>query len=162
MAAINLPLALPILPARALATVPLQGVNYNLGETIGWPQLVATVAHIYRSLPPAERSSTTIVTGNYGEAGAFDRYGRSFGLPQVYSGHNNYWWWGPPKPATGTTIAVGLASPMLRHYFGSVALAQRFHNAQGVDNDEEGTYIWLCRDQKKPWPTIWGHFRHYG
>jgi 4-amino-4-deoxy-L-arabinose transferase-like glycosyltransferase len=162
LAAIDLPLALPILPARALATVPLQGINYNLGETIGWPQLVATVAHIYRSLPPAERSSTTIVTDNYGEAGAFDRYGGSFGLPQAYSGHNNYWWWGPPKPATGTTIAVGLASPMLRHYFGSVTLAQRFHNAQGVDNDEEGTYIWLCRDQKKPWPEIWGQFRHYG
>ena len=161
VAAIGLPLSLPILPATALAKVPLQALNYNLGETIGWHQLVATVAHIYRSLPPSERSSVTIVTGNYGEAGAIDRYGGSFDLPRAYSGHNNYWWWGSPKPATGTTIAIGLDGPQLRRYFGRVTLVQRFHNSQGVENDEDGTSIWLCRNQKKPWPAIWGQFRHY-
>jgi 4-amino-4-deoxy-L-arabinose transferase-like glycosyltransferase len=161
-AAIDLPLSLPILPAKALATIPLQALNYNLGETIGWPQLVAAVARIARSLPPSERSSLTIVTDNYGEAGAFDRYGAAMGLPQAYSGHNSYWWWGPPKPSTGTTIALNIDRPLLRRYFDHVTLAARFRNAEGVDNDEEGAFIWLCRGQKKPWPTIWGRFRHYG
>ncbi|MEA2508505.1 MAG: hypothetical protein QOG21_587 [Actinomycetota bacterium] len=161
-AAIDLPLALPILPARALATVPLQALNYNLGETIGWPQLVGKVAHIYRSLPRSERSSVTIVTDNYGEAGAFARYGAAMGLPNAYSGHNSYWWWGSPKPAIGTTIALNIDRPLLRRYFDQVTLAARFHNAQGVDNDEEGAFIWLCRGQKKPWPMIWDRFRHYG
>jgi 4-amino-4-deoxy-L-arabinose transferase-like glycosyltransferase len=46
IALINLPLSLPILPASALAKVPLQNLNYNLGETIGWRQLVSRVARV--------------------------------------------------------------------------------------------------------------------
>jgi len=90
---VNLPLSLPILPASALAAVPLQKINYNVGEEIGWPDLVAEVAHVYLSLPQEQRSSVAIVTGNYGEAGAIDRYRSAFGLPRAYSGHNSYWWW---------------------------------------------------------------------
>ena len=33
------PVALPVLPARALHTVPLQKINYDLGEEIAWPPL---------------------------------------------------------------------------------------------------------------------------
>lgn len=163
LAVIGLPLSLPVLPATALADVPLQNVNYNLGETIGWPDLVSTVARVYRSLPPAERARTAIVTGNYGEAGAVARYGRAFGLPAAYSGHNNEWLWGPPSPAKGTTIAVGFWDPrVLAPYFSSVTLAARIHNRGGVENDEEGAPLWICRGQRAPWPRIWPAFRHYG
>src|ERR1700760_655760 len=34
--AIGSPIGLSVLPARALHTVPLQKINYDLGETIGW------------------------------------------------------------------------------------------------------------------------------
>jgi 4-amino-4-deoxy-L-arabinose transferase-like glycosyltransferase len=159
---IDLPISVPILPAAALATLPLQKLNYNLGETIGWQQLVATTARIYRSLPSSERSSVAIVTGNYGEAGAIDRYGGALDLPRAYSGHNSYWWWGPPHPSTGSTIAVGLSRPLLMTYFRRVVLVQRFHDSQGIENDEYGTLIWLCRGQQRPWPAIWPSFRHYG
>ena len=33
------PVALPVLPARALHAVPLQKINYDLGEEIAWPRL---------------------------------------------------------------------------------------------------------------------------
>ena len=52
---LGMPVSLPVLPASVLATVPLQGVNYNLGEVIGWPQLTSAVARVYRSLPESER-----------------------------------------------------------------------------------------------------------
>ena len=39
-AMITLPVALPVLPARALHSVPLQKINYDLAETIGWPKQV--------------------------------------------------------------------------------------------------------------------------
>ena len=84
--AVGLPISLPVLPARVLHTVQLQKINYDLGETISWPQQVALVAREYGALPAAERSRTTILTGNYGEAGAVDRYGRGLGLPAVYAG----------------------------------------------------------------------------
>ena len=39
-----------------------------------------------------------------------DRYGPSLGLPQVYSGANNYWLWGPP-PASDTAAVLISADP---------------------------------------------------
>lgn len=50
-----LPLALPVLPASAVAAANLQKINYNLGEEIGWPELVHEVADVWRSLPADER-----------------------------------------------------------------------------------------------------------
>ena len=161
-AAIGLPVSLPVLPAHALAAVPLQKLNYNLGEEIGWPELVRTVALVYRSLPRRERARAAIVTGNYGEAGAVDRYGPALGLPPAFSGHNSYWWWGPPRPSRGVTIAVGFGRSGLSPYFSDVRLAARIHNGAGVQNDEQGQPVWLCLDQRVPWPRIWPRFRHYG
>jgi 4-amino-4-deoxy-L-arabinose transferase-like glycosyltransferase len=44
--------ALPLLPAAALHTVPLQKINYDLAESIAWPKQVALVAREYHALPP--------------------------------------------------------------------------------------------------------------
>ncbi len=165
LAVLTLPLSLPVLPPRLLAAVPLQKVNYNLGEEVGWPELVHTVANVYDSLPPSERHTTVIVTGNYGEAGAIDRYGPALGLPAAFSGHNGFWWWGPPRPSTGTAIIVGFGDgdrPYLLSLFASVKRAATIRNTHGVQNDEEGMPVWLCRDQKLPWPQIWAQFRSYG
>lgn len=160
---LNLPLSLPILPARALHTVPLQDINYNLGETVGWQELVAEVGRAYDSLAPAERASAVIVTANYGEAGAIDRYGPAIGLPGAFSGHNSYWWWGPPTPSIGVAILVGFDEPgELTPYFRRLSLAGRVSNSQGVANDEEGAPIWIGREQRSPWPAIWADFKVYG
>jgi hypothetical protein len=160
--AVMLPVALPVLSPAELGKVQLQRVNYNLGETIGWPQFTATVARVWRSLPPSERSRAVIVTGNYGEAGAIDEYGHRFGLPGAYSGHNSYWWWGPPKPALGTTVAVGFDPRGLRPYFESVRTVAVFRNPWGVEDDEEGVRMLVCTGQRAPWPQIWRWFMHYG
>jgi hypothetical protein len=161
--AIGLPLSLPLVPAKALATVPLQTLNYDIGEEIGWQQLVETVARVWRSLPAGERATAVIVAANYGEAGAIDRYGPALGLPGAFSGHNSYWWWGPPTPSLGATVAVGFdASSELLPYFASVTQAATIHNGLGVANDEEGAPVWICRGQRAPWPRIWPQFKDYG
>jgi hypothetical protein len=156
-----LPVALPVLSPAALADVPLQNVNYNLGEEVGWHELVREVTSVDRALPPAQRDAAVILTSNYGEAGALERFG-SASLPRVYSGHNSYSWWGPPVPNLGTTIAIGLDRDELTPYFSSVKLAARIHNRYGVDNDEEGAPVWVATGQKSPWSKIWPRFRHYG
>jgi hypothetical protein len=43
---------------------------------------------------------------------------------------------------------VNIDRPLLRRYFQRVSLAARFHNSQGVENDEEGAYIWLPRTEE--------------
>ncbi len=55
-AAVSAVIALPLLPAAALARFPVQKVNYDLGEEIGWPSQVALVARAYDSLPASERA----------------------------------------------------------------------------------------------------------
>ena len=64
-------IALPVLPARDAG--PVIAVNPDVGETIGWPDLVATVAGVRQRLP--RTAQVVILTENYGEAGAIDRFG---------------------------------------------------------------------------------------
>ena len=39
------------------------------------------VADVYAALPAQDKPHTVLLTGNYGEAGALDRYGKALGLP---------------------------------------------------------------------------------
>jgi hypothetical protein len=155
------PVALPVLPARALHTVPLQKINYDLGEEIAWPRLVALVARQYGAVPTAQRARTTILAGNYGEAGAIDRYGPGDGLPQVYSGANNFWLWGPPPAADSAAIAVNVDPALLRREFAHVRLVATFWNGLGVDDDEQGVPVYLATGLRTSWNQAWPAFREY-
>jgi hypothetical protein len=161
MGLVSLPLALPVLPTSALATVPLQNVNYNLGEVVGWPQFARTIAGVVQSLPSSEQQSVVLFTGNYGEAGAIDRFGPALGLPQAYSGHNNYWWWGPPRQTGGVTVAVGFDRGYLSRFFSHVTQAATIDNGLGVENDEQGEVVWVCSGRRASWSALWPRLRHY-
>ncbi|HEY2287173.1 MAG TPA: glycosyltransferase family 39 protein, partial [Streptosporangiaceae bacterium] len=161
-AALSAPVALPLLPARALHVVPLQKINYDLGEEIGWPSLVALAAREYRALPAAQRARTTILTGNYGEAGAIGRYGPGDGLPQAYSGANNFWLWGPPPAADSAAIAVNVDPALLRREFTHVRRVATFWNGLGVADDEQGVPVFLATGLRSSWARAWPAFREYG
>jgi Dolichyl-phosphate-mannose-protein mannosyltransferase len=160
-AVIAAPVTLPVLPTRALHTVPVQKINYDLGEEIGWPELAALVAREYRALPAGQRRHTTILTGNYGEAGALGRYGPGLGLPRPYSGANNFWLWGPPPAADTTAIAVNLDPAFLRREFRRVALAATFWNGLGVSDDEQGAGVYVVTGLRSSWARAWPAFRKY-
>ena len=159
---ISAPVALPVLPARALHTIPLQKINYDLGEEISWPSLVALVAREYQARPAAQRARTTILTGNYGEAGAIERYGPGDGLPQAYCGANNFWLWGPPPAAATAAIAVDVDPALLHREFAHVRQIATFRNGLGVDDDEQGAPVYLATGLKITWAAAWPAFRRYG
>jgi hypothetical protein len=155
------PVALPVLPAQALHTVPLQKINYDLGEEIAWPRLVALVARQYRAVPAAQRARTAILAGNYGEAGAIERYGPGDGLPQVYSGANNFWLWGPPPAADSAAVAVNVDLALLRREFAHVRRVATFWNGLSVDDDEQGVPVYLATGLRTSWSRAWPAFREY-
>jgi hypothetical protein len=159
--AVAAPVALSALPARVLHTVPLQKINYDLGEEIAWPRLVALVAREYAWMPGPLRRQATILTGNYGEAGAIDRYGPGLGLPQVYSGANNFWLWGPPPAADSAAIAVNVDPGLLRREFARVRLLATFSNGLGVSDDEQGAPIYVATGLRSSWAQAWPAFRNY-
>jgi hypothetical protein len=160
-ALIAAPVTLPVLPARALHTVPVQKINYDLGEEIAWPKLVALVSREYHARPAAQRRQTAILTGNYGEAGAIDRYGPGLGLPQAYSGANNFWLWGPPPAADTAAIAVNLNPAFLHREFRHVRRATAFWNGLGVSDDEQGVPVFVATGLRSSWARAWPAFRDY-
>ncbi|HEY7016709.1 MAG TPA: glycosyltransferase family 39 protein [Streptosporangiaceae bacterium] len=159
--ALAVPVTLAVLPARTLHTVPLQKINYDLGEEIAWPKLAALVAREYRALPASQRQRTTILTGNYGEAGAIERYGPGLGLPPVYSGANNFWLWGPPPAPDTAAIAVNVDPALLRREFTRVRRVATFWNGLGVSDDEQGAEVFVATGLRSSWAQAWPAFRDY-
>jgi 4-amino-4-deoxy-L-arabinose transferase-like glycosyltransferase len=150
-------IALPVLPADSAD--PVIAANPDVGETIGWPDLVRTVAGVAKRLPDPRRA--VILTSNYGEAGAIDRYGPALGLPRAYSGHNAYGDWGPPPDGSAPVIAVGLRPADVARLRGCRRVA-RIDNRAGVDNDEAGEAVLLCRGPTRPWSQEWNALRRLG
>jgi 4-amino-4-deoxy-L-arabinose transferase-like glycosyltransferase len=113
------PMVLPILaPDRITPYMEALGIKIPRTETtmegrlpqyfsdqFGWPEMVASVADVYNSLPPDQRTNTAILAGNYGGAGAIDFFGPHYGLPKSISAHQNYYYWGP-RQYTGETIIL--------------------------------------------------------
>ncbi len=153
--------ALPIVPAGVLHTIPLQQINYDLAETIGWQQQVMLVGRVYRALPPPRRATTTILAGNYGEAGALARYGPAAGLPTAYSGANNFWYWGPPPAGDRSVIAVNLDPALLHRLFTSVRQVAVFHNGLRVADDEQGATIYLATGLRGSWASAWPQLKDF-
>ncbi len=163
-AAIASLISLPVLPAAALARFPVQKINYDLGEEIGWPSQVKLLAGVWLALPAAERQQTTLLAGNYGEAGAVDRYGASFGLPPVYSGDNNFWLWGPPPARDTNAVAIGFdpaLGALLRREFAHVTKVAVYHNSMNVADDEQGAVIYVATGLRSSWATAWPAFRDF-
>jgi 4-amino-4-deoxy-L-arabinose transferase-like glycosyltransferase len=157
-------LTLPVYPVKWLAHTPQPAINADAAEMVGWPGFTAEVARVYRALPTTERSRATLVMGNYGEAGALDRYGPALGLPRAYSGHNGFWYFGRPSDTGGATIFVGPdaaeGAAYLRRFWTDVTVAGRIDNGVGLDNEEQGKPVWLCRGQRAPWTTLWPQLKH--
>ncbi len=128
----------------------------------GWSELAATVARVYRALPPDQRAQTAIVASNYGEAAAIDFFGKPYGLPPALSGHNNYWLWGPRGYSGNVVIDVNGdcgrgSAPGL---FSTARLAARF-DPPWVISYEQNVPIMICTGIRTPLTTIWPTLKNY-
>ncbi len=156
------PLFTPMLPETTAVALHLDTANKDLGGMMGWPHVVAQVAGVFDSLPASDRSTATILTGNYGEAGAINFWRDRYGLPKAISGHNTYWWWGYDDLKGGPVIAVDIPRSVLERYWGDVQMAGTLgSDGVTIDPQERGNVIWICRDQKVPWQSIWPNLRVY-
>ena len=72
---INATLMIPVLPVQVMTRSPIADVNYDGGETAGWPEFVGPVAGVVNNLPADERDCVVLLTGNHGEVGAIDHFG---------------------------------------------------------------------------------------
>ena len=157
-AAVSMTLALPVIPVGSLHDTPVADISDDVVETVGWPAFVRTVANVYERLPAGERETAVIFTGNYGEAGAIDRFGAAYGLPRAYSGHNAYARFGVPPDGAGPVILVGYATPTTD--FVDCRAAAVVDNGVDLENEEQGGTVFVCARPRKPWSEIWPSLRH--
>ena len=170
---IGWPFGMPVMPVEtfiayeeALGAVPKKTENVALSklsqqysDMFGWPEMTATVARVYNSLPAEERPKCGILTRNYGEAGAIDYFGRAYGLPGAISGHQNYWLWGPGPDTGECLIVVGYTRAQLEQWFGSVTQAAETYHPYAI-SFENHRPIWLCRQPKfRTLPDVWPQFK---
>jgi hypothetical protein len=161
--AVSALVALPLLPVRVFGNTFIPAANQAARDTVGWPTYVRQVADVVDGLTPAERAATVIVTGNYGEAGAIDRFGPALGLPPVYSGQNELHNLGPPSESALHVVFV-LQAPIatVAYAFGSCERAAKLDNGLGVANEEnDEAVLYVCRNRLLSWAELWPRVQHY-
>jgi hypothetical protein len=131
---------------------------------IGSPDLVRMAAHVYTSIPEAERERTVLITGDYGEAGAIEVYGSALDLPAAISGMYSDWLRGCGDPLPTSVIVLGFDSYEAASIIGTCEMAGRVKNAFGILNEEPEDHPWicLCRKLARPWPEVWPRLKDFG
>lgn len=122
----------------------------------GWDRLVATVTDTVHRLPAGERRDLVIVTQNYWQAAALERFG-SGTLPDVYSPNRGYGYFGPPPDSASTVLYVGVDDPStaLRTKFAEATPVARIDERLGFPSVDRGVTVWHCRFASEPWSRAW-------
>ncbi len=170
-----LPVTLPVLPVdtylRYQAHLPFEvprsehkhmgaALPQHYADEFGWPEMVAEVARVYKSLPEAERANTAIYANNYGEAGAIDFFGTQYGLPKAICPHQSYYLWGPRDYSGQVMILIGSANAEdAKPFFESVESAATVDNSYALPS--ENRPILLCRGLKTPLRDLWPRLKDW-
>ena len=104
---------------------------------------------------PTGRETAVIPTSNYGEAGAVQRYGARYGLPNSHSGQNQLYYQARPPESVSVVVMVGAQLHEARAHFRSCRTVGYLDNGLGVDNEEQAQPIAVCRRPVGGWPTVW-------
>jgi hypothetical protein len=156
-AIVGIVLMKPIVPINSRLWKITSDINGEVVEMVGWHDLTTQVTGIYANIPADEKPRTAILAGNYGEAGALELYGGTYGLPPVISGSNSMWARGYGDPPPETVILVGFDSRYSSQFFKECKPVGRVTNRYGVINEESSnhTILYVCRQPRNPWPEMW-------
>ncbi len=170
-----IPLALPVLPVNAyisysekLGIKPSSSENKKLSELpqfyadmFGWKNMAATVSRVYDSLSPAEKTKAVVFAMNYGEAGSLEYYKKDYPLPEVISGHNNYWLWGYNHSIKDPIIII-LGGRLEDHLktCDSVRTAAVIQSKYAMPY-ETNLPVFICKGMKYPISEIWSRVKNF-
>ena len=169
------PLAMPVLPVETFirysnlfgggAEVKTERLEtaelpQQFADQFGWENLAATVAGVYRALPPEEQAKACIFGGNYGETDAINFFGKAYGLPQAISGHNQHFLWGPGNCTGEVVIIVGVPKQYLENLFNTVTVADAARCKYCMPY-ESNLPVLVCRGLKMPIKEFWPRVRNY-
>lgn len=121
----------------------LHATTQDYADMLGWEDLAKYASTAYQSIPKEERSQTTIIAGNYGQAGAIQHFSNKYDLPDPVSLSSSFALWSPNTIQTKHII-------MIDDDIGDLAEAFREKIQIGELNDpyarEKGTVVYLLSD----------------
>jgi hypothetical protein len=145
-------LGLPVLPLQVLGDTPVPELNLTAQDQVGWRTYVEQIREVARSA-----GVDVVVTSNYGEAGAVARYAPEL---QVFSGQNALFDAGPPPAVASDVVFVGGQLPLARRLFRTCRVEADLDNRVGVDNEEQGQPVAVCRGLRASWARSWPALEH--
>jgi len=151
-----LPFKLPVMEhSHARAALPQW-----YADQFGWQEIVDETAVAWNRLAPEERSDCGIFAQDYGQAGAIDFLGRSYGLPRSLSGHQTWYLWGPRGYSGNCMIVLDDRKEVLEKlwehvdYVGTSA-PNRYALEQEID-------VFICRGKKfESMASLWPHVQRW-
>jgi hypothetical protein len=157
------PIAMPILsPSTLISKYGASDYQISpLPDRYGWSGMVSNLSKAYDPLPASEKAEACIFTSNYGEASAVNFFGKSLGLPEAISGHNNYYIWGPDSCTGKMLITIGFSLSDDRNSFANVTLLTTI-NCQYCISYESNLPVYLCTNPNfSSLASVWPLVRHY-
>jgi Dolichyl-phosphate-mannose-protein mannosyltransferase len=153
----------PVAPIEAYAAA-FHDLNDELGEQVGWPEMVDQVARVATVLPASEQAGLRVITASYGEAAAIDFYGPARGLPQgtALSGHNSYaTWWPDDGSPRGALIFVRYPRAAVERYCDALGPVAIVSNPWDVPNEAAGAPMLVCHRLRVSPESLRDSLRHY-
>jgi Dolichyl-phosphate-mannose-protein mannosyltransferase len=150
------PLVWPILPTGTMVASGDWNATFYKDE-LGWQQLARQTARAWRTLPAGQRSHTTLLAADYGEAGALDLYGPADGLPQALSGHLSFQYWRPRRLPDRHALLVGFGAASVRDLCIASRRLGTIDNRWHIANEERGRTIVAC-GLRAPLGRLWATY----
>jgi hypothetical protein len=144
----------------AIETHKLGPLPQIFADQFGWPEMAATVAGVYNSLPVDVRHGTAIFAQNYGDAGAIDFFGPRYGLPVALSGHQSYFLWGSRGYSGDSMIVMGgFGRGRLYRVFARVEKVARVEHPYSMPHRHFDVYY--CRGIQRPLGELWPELKKW-
>jgi hypothetical protein len=129
-------------------------------DRFGWPEMTATVARVYFSLPPDVRAKTAIFGNDYGQSGAIDFYGPQYGLPKSIGGHLSNWMWGPRNYTGESILVLGDDRETLEKKFYVVTPMAEIGHPYAMAQ-EHFTLFWVQKPRGFTLQSFWPELKHF-
>lgn len=125
----------------------------DFADMLGWDELANIVIKATDTILDKDR--IMIYAENYGQAGAIDHYGQSYGLPRVASFSDSYLLWAPDTISRSKDLFFYVNDEL-----GSDidSLFARIDSAGNIENPyarEFGTTVYLCREPRAGFSYFW-------
>ena len=173
MAALLAPTLLPLLPPETyiryaerthlqqprLETHRLGPLPQLFADQFGWPEMAATVAGAFNTLPPDVRAKTCIFAQNYGQAGAINLFGPKYGLPRAISGHQSYFLWGPGSCTGESVIVLAGSRQSLESEYAAVRKVTRVEHPYSMPYEHFD--VFYCQGLKLPVSEVWPRVKNW-